>query len=235
MIGRIYSGIEERCSAGWCGEKIRFFYKAYGAGYDFCRFYETSGGILLVYNSNLTADCAADDELLEFIGFVSPHTVEIMDISPEIDGMEKTVISVMSKRSTEFISPENTDDVIKNQKLDNIYDITEKCFGETDRGLWYTHISHCVRHGLSDTFLIEDTASARTDFYHSFAYLSDIAVVPEMRKRGYFRRIVSAAENAAFERYPEVRLCASEELTAMYRHIGYREIGRGNYFTKKDD
>lgn len=228
MIKRIFSGITERLSEKYCGRKIAFFCKAYGAEYDFCRFYSAESGIIMIYNSNMTADISDDDEAAEFIAMNSPATAEMNDTSCEISGMKKSVCGFMVKKSG--AARKVPDDVMMNGSFDDMYRIVEKCFPGTDHGLWYTHISHCVRHGLTDTFLIKDTASLRADDHGEYVYLSETAVVPDKRGMGYCRRITGAAEG--YYGGKTLALCASGKNAALYRHLGFESAGEFSYYVK---
>ena len=67
-----------------CGRKMLSYIKAYGLGYDFCRFYEVSGekgrGFMFFMNSTLIICCddflTADEELRLFVQMNLPFRIE---------------------------------------------------------------------------------------------------------------------------------------------------------------
>ena len=236
MIKRIFSGIDELCGSGFCGEKISFFHRAYGTGYDFCRFCSTDGGVLLVYNSNVVIDSVPDDETEEFIGMISPYTVESA-YECELSGMKKIPCRFMTKklRKNEIYCPDEEYHVIKNGKFDKAFEVLSQCFEGIGHGEWYTHASHCVRRGMTDVFLIEGTASARTDYFGDVGYSSDVCTVPAMRGKGFCRRIISAAEKNAYEKCGTAAVCCFDENVPLYAHLGYEIADSVFYYVKKNN
>jgi ribosomal protein S18 acetylase RimI-like enzyme len=59
-------------------------------------------------------------------------------------------------------------------------------------------------------------------------YLKMLAVDPEQQSRGIGRALMSALEQRAFQRWPNVYLCVSDfnhAARGFYRRLGYEEIG----------
>ena len=65
MITRAYSFDELKLLNSYYGGKIRSYAEAYGFGYDFCRFYRSNSGSILINNSNgvFDGEFLPDEEL----------------------------------------------------------------------------------------------------------------------------------------------------------------------------
>lgn len=234
MITRAYSFEELKLSDSYYGGKIRSYAKAYGFGYDFCRAYCSDRGSILVNNSNgvFDGEFLPDEELLCFIRFSGITTIEAA-FDFDIEGFELTERYFLTAPVTESFSY-RSEDLSVDCRLGEVYDILARSFGKIDREIWYADMSHRIRHGVSRLFLYKDCAAGSVDFeYGSTGYISDIAVAPEMRGRGYAGELLKIIQAYLFTRNITGGLYAYNDMLPFYLHNGYKLTVSGSYYTLK--
>lgn len=234
MITRAYSFDELKLSDSYYGGKIRSYAEAYGFGYDFCRLYRSDCGSILINNSNgvFDGDFSHDEELDCFIRFSGITSFEAA-FEHDIDGFERTERKLLSAPVTESFSYRE-EDLSVDCRLGEAYDILERSFGRMDRDLWYADMSHRIRHGVSRLFLYKDCAVGTVDFeYGNVGYISEIAVAPEFRGRGIAGELLRIIQAYLFTRNITGELYAYNDLLPFYIRCGYKQIGKGSYYTLK--
>lgn len=207
------------------GEKIAAAIKAYGLGYDFCRlFVSDSGGYILIFNSTLVADGNFDlSELESFINITSPISVEMPnDLQPNLYGYNKyhrTLFQAVPGNNNI-----NTEKIYKNTMFRQVFDILEPSFGITEYDMWYTDISHRIRHGVADLFLYENTTVTKQFDLGKYVFLSHIATAPEARGRGTAGNLLHYLCGELQSGDKTVCLFAKDERVTFYESLGFIPI-----------
>lgn len=222
MIERIYSRECAYASDDYYGGKLESYLNAYGTGYDFCRIYSFSPkGSLLLYNANAVISGSAENfsELSAFLLMNRPDAIECdKEVSDRLtpDGYDKVKRTLFRIRSAP--TNEHADEL----SLRTMYDILSTSFDGIFFDLWYTDLSHRIRHNISMAVTYKSAACASVDFIHNGrAYISSLAVKPEHRRKGYARTvldIICGSINA------EGYLWATEESAEYYYKSGFEAV-----------
>lgn len=230
------------------GKKMLAYLKAYGLGYDFCRFYgiaEKSGrGFMFIINSTLII-CA--DELLE-----ASEELEMfieMNLPFRIEGTQKILRSLkgaghyqsLNRTVFELIPDENTvkfneQFVNFDPKLTEVYKILSEGFPNiADFSLWYTDTSHRCRHGISRVFTYKDctTASAVFDIENDIL-VGQVATKIDSRGSGYAREFLKWLAEFFNTLGKRAYLFALDVRVSFYREIGFREVEREIVLERRD-
>lgn len=234
MITRAYSFEELKLSRSYYGGKIRSYAEAYGFGYDFCRFYRSDRGSILINNANgvFDGDFLPDEELLCFIRFSGITSFEAA-FDFDIEGFDRTERFFLTAPVTESFSYRE-EDLSVNCRLGEVYEILESSFGKMERDIWYADMSHRIRHGVSRLFLYKNCAAGAVDFeYGDMGYISDIAVSPESRGQGIAGELLKIIQVYLFTRNITGGLYAYNDMLPFYLHNGYKVTGSGSYYTLK--
>ena len=219
-----------RLSDSYYGGKIAAYAEAYGLNYDFCRFYRLKNGTLMINNSNCVIDGRppVNEELRFFIKMNGISAVESpLDI--RIGGYSRHMRTVFE------IKPcggnINGNDIRRNSGFEEIYSVLNGSFGDIPHDLWYSDISHRVRHGVSETFLYRKTAAV-LDFVHcGYGWLSNIATLPEYRNCGSCRKLLTYIAENLSERNIIGRLMAYDDKVPFYSRLGFEPVGKDIYLT----
>lgn len=108
----------------------------------------------------------------------------------------------------------------------------------TDYAAWLTEVSHKRRHGLADIYIlkVDERIVSTIGIYFkdaSRAILAGLATDPACRGRGYARRMMAHATNAALAQGLEPWLLTAEDgIAAFHRACGYEDAGlwsKGNF------
>lgn len=222
------------------GKKLLSYLKAYGTGYDFCRFYEISNetgrGFMFIINSTLII-CSddtmeADEEISLFVEMNLPFRIEgsqkilnglkSMD-SGHYQSLNRTIFELVPdafpmKRCEEYVDFD--------PKLTDVYEILSEGFPNiADFGLWYTDTSHRCRHGISKVFTYKNSTTASVMFdIKNEVLIGQVATKTEARGSGYareFLRWLAAFFNNLGKR---AYLLALDVRVSFYREIGFREV-----------
>ncbi|RLL09689.1 N-acetyltransferase [Anaerotruncus massiliensis (ex Liu et al. 2021)] len=109
---------------------------------------------------------------------------------------------------------------------------------QADYAAWLTEVSHKRRHGLADIYIlkVDNRIVSTIGIYFkdaSRAILAGLATNPACRGRGYARRMMAHATNAALAQGLEPWLLTAEDgIAAFHRACGYRDAGfwsKGNF------
>ncbi len=238
MIERIFADIKPDFSAFPSDNpiigRICAYYRAYGAGYDFCRFYIGGDCLIMRYESELLiyAGKNADfDELLFFIQAQGDCTVTVNEefggIFEKSHGNTAQKLYKMSRRcdgDKPDCAAELSDEYSAVGEV--IKDSFGLCGGAYDG--WYADICHRVRHGVSRIAVIKKdgrVAAVCVVMYQSGGegFLSDICVRDEYRGQGLGREILGAVENLCGA--DRLSLVCKEENIGFYRRCGFEITG----------
>lgn len=220
-------------SDSWYGKKIQAYVEAYGINYDFCRLYSSDkGGMILVYNSTMTCDGAFDKgELDSFISILDPITLEISDplFKPErYEEIRKTLFKGISAENAV-----NSENIIVNSCLNDVYAVLEEGFGLTEYDSWYADTSHRIRHGMSDVFLWHSTTVTKLFDVKDYVFLSYIATGKADRGKGRARQLLYYLCGEYHKQGKEVYLYAKDERVSFYEGIGFKPVSTEIFYEKK--
>lgn len=226
MIRQIYDGISELVSDSYYGRKILAAYKAYGAGYDFCKFYSCKNGVIHIYNTSMVI--AGNIDALEtemFINMTKPMAIEV----PNNIDLQLDSAYVCKHRTLFRVKSGDThidfNDVKVNSYTDKCFEILTKSFdniGNYDE--WYVDISHKIRHNVSELYLFDSTTVTQQFNINGFIFLSHIATAPEARGRGTARRLLYCLGNEAEKRGGNAYLFALDHRRSFYESIGFEPV-----------
>ncbi|MCH5325494.1 MAG: GNAT family N-acetyltransferase [Eubacterium sp.] len=198
--------------------RIEAYYRAYGTGYDFCRFYTGDNVLAMLYCGELFVKAyhGADMEELGYFIDTVPH-FSLIAAGFQPDGAEP----LLHMRGS-FEQSGNADCITEDYSA--VYEVLSDAFGitdESDFGRWYTDTCHRVRHNVSRLLLICDNgmpAATATVLYDNRygAFLSHIGVKRRLWGKGCGRRIVSKAA----EIYGNISLLCEQDKQEFYEKCG---------------
>ncbi len=221
----------------WRGRQILSYYDAYGAGYDFCRFFRVADrsetGILLLFQATLlicTTGNIAEEELAAFTQMHCPFRVECPDYLWERFGkipgyclLHRTTFSMTpSSPSPQF----QLESVNPAPKLQDVYAILQEGFPNLkEYSLWLTDTSHRIRHGISQCFTYRDMATL-TQLYvrNGFALIGQVATRVAARGQGYAGNFLRWMACQLSEEGITGALYALDMREGFYRTIGFTAI-----------
>lgn len=222
---------------GLYGRKIRALAKAYGGSYDFCRFYELDDGCAAVFNSGMTLCAGENADLRELADFIRLNEIQSAEMPPalgeklRLDGYNRIERVLFDFMPGEFPQAMQVDE---NPPLDAVFDVLRTSFSlENMYGLWLTDTSHRIRHGVSKVFLYKNTTATLLHSMDGFAFVGQVATLPESRGKGQARALLCWLENRLSRQGIRAQLFAREERVSFYRGIGFREAGRDFIFERK--
>ncbi|MCM1132530.1 MAG: GNAT family N-acetyltransferase [Ruminococcus flavefaciens] len=220
------------------GKKMIAYMKAYGAGYDFCRFYkitdETGEGFMFIINSTLII-CTdgflqATDELQFFVNMNLPFRVEgdsrilrQIHLDEHYQVLNRTIFELIPDEKSQDFSEESVD---FNPNLPEVYTILSEGFPNiADFSLWYTDTSHRCRHGISRVFTYRDCTTASLIFdIGDEVLIGQVATKVSARGSGYAREFLKWLAYFLNNLGKRAFLLALDIRVSFYREIGFREI-----------
>ncbi|MDE5833919.1 MAG: N-acetyltransferase [Ruminococcus sp.] len=220
------------------GRKMLAYLKAYGTGYDFCRFYrisdENGKGFMFMINSTLII-CAdenlqATEEINLFVSMNLPfriegsqHILRNIKIPEHYQQLNRTIF--------ELIPDDNPLESIEefvdfNPNLPDVYKILSEGFPNiADFSLWYTDTSHRCRHGISRTFTYRNSTTASAIFnIENVVLIGQVATTESARGRGYAREFLKWLAGFFNGLGKKSYLMALDIRVSFYREIGFREV-----------
>lgn len=220
------------------GKKMLSYAKAYGLGYDFCRFYEISSensrGFMFIINSTLII-CAddnleVDEELKMFVEMNLPFRIEgaqkilngLRD-SGHYQVLNRTVFELVPDESTVKFNEQFVD---FNPKLTDVYKILSEGFPNiADFSLWYTDTSHRCRHGVSRVFAYKGCTTASVAFdIENEVLVAQVATKISSRGSGYAREFLKWLAEFFNNLGKRAFLLALDVRVSYYQEIGFKEI-----------
>ncbi|HAE53272.1 MAG TPA: N-acetyltransferase [Ruminococcus sp.] len=220
------------------GRKMLAYMKAYGAGYDFCRFYkitDVSGtGYMFIINSTLII-CADDmleatEEIRIFIKMNLPFRIEGnqkilkgIKIPEHYQVLNRTVFELIPDENSYKFAEEYVD---FNPNLPDVYKILSEGFPNiADFSLWYTDTSHRCRHGISRVFTYRNSTTASVVFdIENEVLIGQVATKVSARGSGYAREFLKWLALFLNTLGKRAFLLALDVRVSFYREIGFREI-----------
>ena len=234
---RIYSGILERLTDSYYGRKIKAAFLAYGADYDFCKFYACGEGTVHIYNSSMIIDgnCDAEDVNI-LIALAKPYNIEVsgdtaLQISEQYKKLHRTLFRAR---------PGETDilpgDIKVNQCMQECFEILSKSFdnfGSFDQ--WYVDISHRIRHGVSELYLCKSTTVTKYFDIDGSVFVSGIATAEAERGKGMARRVLRCLAEKLRAEGKEMYLFALDHRKTFYESIGFEPVAEDILFEMKGE
>lgn len=223
-------------------EAILSHLNAYGAGFDFCRFYEVSAkkrvGIIAVFNGSMIADFvpevklsrAVNREIAEFADFQSPYSIELPRELIQIQGFsgysarERVFFDVPPAQSCEGITVPDPEAVFKTVYSDG-----------GDYGLWLTDTMRRLNAGQSRLYAYETSVLTVRFLRGGSAYITDVATPPEDRGKGYARMLLGGVSGLLAAEGFSAYLAAPPDSVGYYRRLGYSEFASDRIFVKNKD
>lgn len=220
------------------GRKMIAYMKAYGAGYDFCRFYkitDKSGeGYMFIINSTLIIcgddSLEATDELRFFINMNLPFRVEgdcrilhNIGLEEHYQMLNRTIFELVSDESSMSFGEEY---VNFDPSLPEVYKILSEGFPNiSDFSLWYTDTSHRCRHGISRVFTYRGCTTASVLFdIENEVLIGQVATKLSCRGSGYARQFLKWLAYFFNNLGKRAFLFALDVRVGFYREIGFKEI-----------
>lgn len=222
------------------GRKILAYMKAYGAGYDFCRFYKITDdfgtGFMFIINSTLII-CAddklePDEELKIFVSMNLPFRVE-GDVRILEALRDDKRYQVLNRTIFELVPDENSYNFAEefvdfDPYLPDVYTILSEGFPNiADFSLWYTDTSHRCRHGISRVFTYRECTTASVVFdIGDEVLIGQVATKLSARGGGYAREFLKWLALFLNNLGKRAYLLALDVRVSFYREIGFREVER---------
>ena len=223
---RIYDGIPELVTESYYGYKILAAYRAYGAEYDFCKFYSSGDGIVHIYNSSMVIDGNVDlSELEMFIKMTKPVTVELSRLCTLHDGL-----AYQKHNRTMFrLKPGETDVDTGAVKANNFTGECYKILSESFENMgnfenWYVDINHRIRHKVANLYLFDSTTATQQFNINGFVFLSHIATAKAARGKGTARRLLCYLAEKYESENCKAYLWALDHRKSFYESIGFEPV-----------
>ncbi len=221
---------------GYHGAKQRAYLKAYGKNYDFCRFFTMYNdkndiiGSILVFNSAMTiAFCDSDkieydiDEIKELIELYRPASIE----TP----LYITANNYVTHKIDSFRYIKKAVDIEKlsiNPSPYTLKEIVAESFEGVDASLWYTDVSHRIRHGVSAVFSYKRSVAV-VDFVHNgVAYISSFCTKQSDRGQGSAEKLLMMMSKYYSSKNIVCGLFADDDSRGYYKHLGLEKLDKIN-------
>ena len=226
MIKQIFDGIPQRLTNSYYGNKIMAAYLAYGAEYDFCKFYSCGDGTVHIYNSSMVVDGNIDISDLEmFIEMTKPINIEVssdaaLQANDKYNLLHRTLFHVKSRDNDIAFNS-----VKVNTCTDECYQILKESFenmGSFDE--WYVDINHRIRHNVADLYLFDSTTITKQFNINGFVFLSHIATSASSRGQGTARRLLYCLAEKYRSEGAEAYLWALDHRKSFYEEIGFEPV-----------
>lgn len=223
------------------GRKMIAYMKAYGAGYDFCRFYKITDeygdggtGYMFIINSTLIicgdGVLGATEEIQIFINMNQPFRIEgdrkILNgitLGDRYQVLNRTIFELVPDENSYRFAEEH---VNFDPNLPDVYNILSEGFPNiSDFSLWYTDTSHRCRHGISRVFTYRDCTTASVIFdIGNEALIGQVATKVSARGSGYAREFLKWLALFLNNNGKRAFLFALDVRVSFYREIGFREV-----------
>lgn len=230
MIERIYSEgqLSELPANGVEAQKIRALFRAYGGGYDFCRFFRQRSPDGSTYfsalDSSFVISGGAGADYAEIAQFLNIHGFSDVFCSEEAGiQLEKLLAAFFTRVDLMEYSCEKADvscqEILRGLEISpsDIWKIIGTRF-EIQFEPWYLDMSHRVRHGISTCFSDGKAALVMQHNINGEALLSQVCVLKEFEGLGYASRLLKTVCSAV---PGKVQIVCENSLAAFYRKCGF--------------
>ena len=224
---QIYDRIPDLVTESYYGYKILAAYRAYGAEYDFCKFYSCGEGVVHIYNSSMVIDGNVDiSELEMLIEMAKPITIEVssktsLQFARDYLQYHRTLFRLITSENNV-----NNNCVNVNNFTQRCYEILKESFENMgDFESWYVDINHRIRHQIANLYLFDSTTATQQFNINGFVFLSHIATAEAARGRGTARRLLYFLAQKYISEGCEVYLWALDHRKSFYESIGFEPAG----------
>lgn len=214
----------------WCGKRILSYLDAYGTGYDFCRFFWSSGSIILLINSTMLicGDSFDSEELNAFATMHRPFRIEgeqtvVLAIKNEgYKSLHRTCFQLTAGNGC----AEEKKNVDTEPSLDEVYGILAEGFPNlTEYRLWLADTSHRIRHGISRVLTYCGCTTATLSFdIDDCILVSQVATKVSARGSGCARRFLTWLADELDAQGKTAVLNALDIRESFYREIGFKAV-----------
>lgn len=220
-------------------QKIRALLLAYGAKYDFCRFFVSDFFILCEMNGSFVVSEIAEnpnidniEELADFFAFGGFSEIFCSEsLGKRLESKlccNIEIVNLMRFCGKAEIS--ETAEAEKSPPLDDVFSILKTAF-KIDYESWYADMSHRIRHNVAAARTLGNSALIIQHDLNGEALLSQIATAPDSRNRGNAKKLIKAV---CAELSPsEVFVICEDNLKEFYRKIGFEPAGLKAILTAK--
>ena len=232
------------------GRQILAYEKAYGGGYDFCRFFrvtdEETGrrGWLFLLNATLlicTDGAISGEEICAFAAMHLPFRIECPQYLlpalrqiPNYQALHRATFALTpgGQPSPQF----RLEEINKAPRLQEVYDILEEGFPNLlEYSLWLTDVSHRCRHGMSRVLTYRDSTTLTLIYdWKDCVLVGQVATRLAQRGSGYARDFLRWTANRLAEQGKQAILYALDVRISFYREIGFQEIA-SEYVLERQD
>ena len=223
------------------------YQKAYGGGYDFCRFFRVTGcsgrGWLFLFNATLlicTDGAVPEEEIYTFAAMHLPFRIEcppqllpILLQIPNYQKLHRTTFSLTpSLPSPQFCEA----DVDSTPRLQDVYDILREGFPNLlEHSLWLTDVSHRCRHGMSKVLTYRNSSTLTLIYdWKDSVLVGQVATKIAQRGSGYARDFLRWTATQLAQKGKQTALFALDVRASFYREIGFEEIA-SEYVLERQD
>jgi GNAT superfamily N-acetyltransferase len=231
--------------------RISALLKAYGTGRDFFNVWIQDDGRAVVtrLDSNFTfLDLSgADYEEISFFLEFNPYFHRLIGETGQVERIahamtencEISRCNLMRLHNANLLPP-RTHEVMQNPPLTDVYALVSAEY-ELDANfeLWYSDISHRIRHGCARTFLalgehIPVSACLVSAESERAGLISCIVTRPEYRRRGYAGSLISTACRDLTDNGKIPVLECHDTRLAFYASLGFEKIADMAEITRQD-
>lgn len=214
----------------WCGRRILSYLKAYGAEYEFCRFYNSGNSIILIINSTMLicGEDFDDGEINSFVNIYKPFRIE--GSQQTIDVISNKDYHRLHRTTFQLVSPVqiliDESEINFNPSLDDVYSILTEGFPNlTDYPLWLADTSHRIRHGVSCVMTYKSCTTASISYdINNCVLVGQVATRIASRGSGYARRFLTWLAGYLEEQGKTAVLYALDMRKSFYREIGFKAV-----------
>lgn len=247
QITRITPGEAALLERSRRGMQILSYYQAYGANYDFCRFfrmdYPAGTGFLMLLNATLLAFASnppPTDELQDFILMHRPFRIECdaamlpgLGDMPSYDLLRRTCFAMTPGTTSAHFDAGGLNPA---PRLDDVYSILQEGFPNMlDYPLWLTDASHRRRHGMSRFFTYKNISTLSWIFDCKGSVLvGGVATRPAYRGCGYAGDLLQWSANALIGQGKTPFLYALDIRRTFYQKLGFPELAVEYVLERRD-
>ncbi len=224
MIRRVFAPdeIDILPRKGVEAQKIRTLFQCYGTEYDFCRFYVSENlvlcdmdGSFVLCETRRSSDIEELSDFLELCGFAEVFCSEELGVM-----LAERLGCCFRKADLMRFEGEAlpNEEIELDPTLDEVYNILKTAF-DIEYEPWYADMSHRIRHNVAKARKLGDSALIIQHDINGEALLSQIATIPESRRRGNASRLIKAVCGELSG--SEVYLLCDNELSSFYRKLGF--------------
>lgn len=219
------------------GRELTSILRAYGTGYDFCRFYKSDNGNIGIFNSSMVIDSENiedTEEIKMFIKMNVPTEIKMpIKLAEKVDvyGYSKTERTLFQFIEHDY--PEKIE-VEESPNLKEVFSILREGFDIDNKyEMWLTDTSHRVRHNETKLYKYENTTATMYFEVNGEAFFGQIATASKDRGKGNARKLLYYLADKMNVEGKTATLFALPHRKSFYKEIGFKEIEKDILFVKE--